>query len=544
MFRKLTLTNALAALAGVACILALPAMVAAQCLGDCDANNSVTASDLAKINQLLLKCPCSGGLLGGDPAGCAGGGTITCAAADKNMNNCITASEKAQINAQVLNNGSTCPAPPTPTPVMNCPQDFTVQLAEASQARIQTLGVGLFPTTGGLALQGTLRVEVSCPDANGIATITMPAADAHLQPVDLGALGTACVELSADAVGTVDCDGGSTPGPDFTFTKDHDTNPAHTIAGSPPGLPNDVECDDVFTFGGLPPSYACQEGKKRCLGGTNFGMLCTTDAGCPGSTCVACSSGTRSNSTCDSPTVITESGTFRPGDVVLTTVQKITVVAPAAYGADGIPCTADDGDPSLPPTESPAIFSTGHVQAEVWDATTAAGGTLSKNNRIGTGSLTSCETNADCPSICLGGSNAGGQCFVAGDCPGGSCPRTRICIGGTNNLQPCLYNSDCPGSGAYCNDVGNLLETCYEGDPPLGGGAQTLCGTGHAQPCYCRAKCSMAGCVNGTTGNPGSCAAVFSASPNLSGLSLGGAFPTLDFTLGGDAVVYFQFVVQ
>ena len=506
MFRKLTLTNAVGALAVAACILALPAMVAAQCLGDCDGNQSVTASDLAKINQLLLKCPCSGGLLGGDPAGCAGGGTITCAAADKNMNNCITASEKAQINAQVLNNGSTCPPPATPTMPANCPVEFTFNLGTGSEARIQTNTARI----AGLALTGSLKAVVSCPDANGIATVTLPASDAHLNPVDLSGLGLgyACVTLPQDTVGITDCDGGLTPGPNFHFEADHDTNPSDVgttkNGGSPPGLPDDPECDNTSKFDDLPTSYACKENTKRCTaGGANEGMLCTSNADCPGSECQFCSSGQSHLTACNSPTVITQSGTFRPGDVVMSGALGIRVIPNA--GPDGIPCTADDPAPTLPPTNSASVFTTGTSMSTIWDAG------LNRAQRLEKGSLQTCATDNDCPGFCVGGTNNGLQCFGAADCPGGTCPSS-------------------------------LRSKCYEGDIPASG-TQPKCSASSVAPCSCRVQCGAAGCDVGNEGTPGSCAAIFSANPSLSGVVMGGSFPTIDFTLG-DAVVSYRFVIQ
>ncbi len=84
-------------------------MSAAQCLADCDGNGRRSAFELAKINELLLACPCSGGVIGGNPNGCAEAAGLSCLAADENMDGCIKASEKAKINEAVLQGGSACP---------------------------------------------------------------------------------------------------------------------------------------------------------------------------------------------------------------------------------------------------------------------------------------------------------------------------------------------------------------------------------------------------------------------------------------------------
>jgi regulator of sirC expression with transglutaminase-like and TPR domain len=81
---------------------------AQQCLGDCNGNGSVSASELTNIIGLINCCPCSGALLGGAPGGCSstGGcqslfpsGLPQCTAADGKGNGCITAGELTGVIA-------------------------------------------------------------------------------------------------------------------------------------------------------------------------------------------------------------------------------------------------------------------------------------------------------------------------------------------------------------------------------------------------------------------------------------------------------------
>ena len=81
-----------------------------KCPGDCNGDNMRLASELARLNGLFLTCPCAPPLIGADPSGCLAF-DHPCISADINRNSCITAGEKAQINAMVLMFGTECPGP-------------------------------------------------------------------------------------------------------------------------------------------------------------------------------------------------------------------------------------------------------------------------------------------------------------------------------------------------------------------------------------------------------------------------------------------------
>ncbi len=94
---------------------AAPSPTTNSCVGDCNLDGERKASELARINAMFLSCPCSPPLIGANASGC--GSLLPCVAADADGNQCITAGEKAQLNASVLRNGAACPVvPATPTP--------------------------------------------------------------------------------------------------------------------------------------------------------------------------------------------------------------------------------------------------------------------------------------------------------------------------------------------------------------------------------------------------------------------------------------------
>lgn len=94
-------------------------------------------------------------------------------------------------------------------------------------------------------------------------------------------------------------------------------------------------------------------------------------------------------------------------------------------------------------------------------ATSVHAGAITMRCRGGSNSGNACETDADCPGLCL--HNAGGASCDAStpcarvcrggdtpgaECPDGQCPGT--CVGGENRGNPCTgSNEQCPGG--YCN---------------------------------------------------------------------------------------------
>jgi hypothetical protein len=72
------------------------------CFGDCNDSGTLTAGDIGRINQTILKCgPCAGGVPGGVAGGCAAV-AAGCPAADFNDDGCLRASELGRANQNIL----------------------------------------------------------------------------------------------------------------------------------------------------------------------------------------------------------------------------------------------------------------------------------------------------------------------------------------------------------------------------------------------------------------------------------------------------------
>lgn len=73
------------------------------CFADCNDSGALTASDLGRINQTILKCaPCANDTPGGVAAGCAAIAFPGCVAADFNADGCIRAGELGRANQNLL----------------------------------------------------------------------------------------------------------------------------------------------------------------------------------------------------------------------------------------------------------------------------------------------------------------------------------------------------------------------------------------------------------------------------------------------------------
>ena len=106
----------LTSIIALALALCLPAAVSADCFGDCNNSGTLTASDIGRINQTILKCgPCAGGAPGGVATGCEAL-VNGCAAADFNDDGCLKASELGRANQNILKfQPSGCSPDATPT---------------------------------------------------------------------------------------------------------------------------------------------------------------------------------------------------------------------------------------------------------------------------------------------------------------------------------------------------------------------------------------------------------------------------------------------
>ena len=197
-------------------------------------------------------------------------------------------------------------------------------------------------------------------------------------------MGTACVTLTGDGMGSIDCDGGAS-NRDLLIVQDHDTTPgAFGNSGPTIGLPDDATCTNTSTLPDGSISMACKEGQP-----------CDPNAASPSHPGI-----------CNSPRVVTQLGTFGAGDAVVSLPIKIGVIQsgqPAQLGPDGMPCTADDMPGIV--TQSTIGLTTGEAVVRIVDANN------SKTAEIGAGARTACTTNADCFNNGAGTPPDDQQCF-------------------------------------------------------------------------------------------------------------------------------------
>ena len=236
----------------------------------------------------------------------------------------------------------------------------------------------------GLALAGSFEMEIGAPDGNGVAPIVVPQSSVQLDPVEVTGVGTACVTLTGDGMGSIDCDGGAS-NRDLLIVQDHDTTPgAFGNSGPTIGLPDDATCTNTSVLPDGSISMACKEGQP-----------CDPNAASPVHPGI-----------CNSPRVVTQLGTFGAGDAVVSLPIKIGVIQsgqPAQLGPDGMPCTADDMPGIV--TQSTIGLTTGEAVVRIVDANN------SKTAEIGAGARTACTTNADCFNNGAGTPPDDQQCF-------------------------------------------------------------------------------------------------------------------------------------
>jgi hypothetical protein len=164
---------------------------------------------------------------------------------------------------------------------------------------------------------------------------------------------------------------------------------------------------------------ACPAPPKRCAGGVNAGLGCTSDGECSGSSCRAvldrCKGGTREGALCD--------------------------------GADGNDCPGGACGEVLRCADNDQIACTAENAANVCPGSTCVPvQRCTGGSRIGQ----ACEQH-DCPAgscappdnKCLGGSNRDQACSTDENCPGSRCNALSRCIGGPLDARACASHSDC-----------------------------------------------------------------------------------------------------
>ena len=261
----------------------------------------------------------------------------------------------------------------------------------------QTLTVGALRDVAVKGKDGTVIYQP------GQMPVILKAADVNFDPISISGLACACVRgvaveafgAGVSGTGVLGCGADGLTDINVKTEQDHDTTPGSPgNSGTAAGLPDDPECDDTSSAGTFINSTACLEGT---------GATCSTE-----------------NSfhvgRCNSPRVVTFSGGRAVrGSVLMVNSSGIgllqdgglcTTTKPmrngkcqyADYGADCLPCTADDlqqGTPSIAPTTS------GTAEVVIYDVSDNAGATIGAGANCGS---TPCVTKvtgtpADCDAI-------------------------------------------------------------------------------------------------------------------------------------------------
>jgi hypothetical protein len=227
------------ALIGSALCLALVATPsgAQPCAGDCDGNQTVA------INELIS---CVNIALGTSPVS-------TCTACDVDGDGTVAISELIQAVTKALNGcGGTT----------NCPlQAGFYTVTQVAGGELTTATLSPFPFPPG----GTLKEDVSEPDANCVHSVVVPFPGGFNSPVFcVPALGfTVSVVQTACGVGQLDSDGGS----DYTVTEAGDTSDASSTCNLPnPGCNQGMDSSiriDVTVGDGAPDT--CSEGSANAI---------------------------------------------------------------------------------------------------------------------------------------------------------------------------------------------------------------------------------------------------------------------------------------
>src|SRR5207248_3397500 len=96
--------------------------------------------------------------------------------------------------------------------------------------------------TGGFPDGGKLRLVVGAPDEfNGQAPVRVVANNTTLPPVPVPGFGTACLTVTADGQGKIDCDG-IDPDGDVDVVQDHTTDDANPLCLAPDCREDDASC--------------------------------------------------------------------------------------------------------------------------------------------------------------------------------------------------------------------------------------------------------------------------------------------------------------
>jgi hypothetical protein len=272
-------------------------------------------------------------------------------------------------------------------------------------------------TGAGFCQLAQLDIVPGSPDANNEMPLLIPQNSLILNPAFVNpSIGTVCVVAGGDGVGVIDCDGGRADLNTF-IERDHNTTPGDPgNSGSGSGLADDATCSNTFTQPNGAVSRACIEGTSFCNDGPNAGMLCTDDLDCPMASCSTCNTDSPHPGICNSPTHVTQGGTFASGDIAVALPLAISILANSTmFGSDGLACTSDDTPPN-PPAPVLVTLSTGTNSVAIYDANNTAGASIAPGATCG---FTPCVAEItgqglSCPNLLAG--------MVAGTKFGGGFP--------------------------------------------------------------------------------------------------------------------------
>jgi hypothetical protein len=295
--RQVLLRGAAALLLAVV-LASLPAAQArAQCLGDCNGDGSVGAGELTNIIALINCCPCSGALVGGAPAGCAAtggctaffpGGTVgQCTAADRNVNQCVTAGELTGVIADILNYQNGCPpvaatnTPVTPATATNTP----VTPATATNTPVTPATATNTPVTPATA------TNTPVTPATATNTPVTPATATNTPVTPATATNTPVTPATATNTPVTPATATNTPTAPPTNTPTR-TNTPVTPSPTPTTPAPLAACGN----GVIESGEDCDPG-GTCIGGNNAGTHCTSESGCVGQG--VCDAGPNALQACD-----------------------------------------------------------------------------------------------------------------------------------------------------------------------------------------------------------------------------------------------------
>ncbi len=224
----------------------------AQCVGDCDGNNSVSVSELIRgVNINLGNADVS-----------------VCTAMDANGNGEVAVNELIQA---VNNNLRGCDfVAPTPT--------ATPEVFDAACALDEDLSeLNLIVAIATIPLFPSADLNVHCEDF-GTGDLSCVCEVERFDAVNIIGLGDVCIEPFSPCPSRVtDCDGDN--GIDVNILADRNIGACSGTANCKTSC--ETYCD------GMGPNYFAQTStcEDFCLGGDNDGGTCAVDADCPGGSC-------------------------------------------------------------------------------------------------------------------------------------------------------------------------------------------------------------------------------------------------------------------